>query len=312
MFATTFAEIATRALRGRRSWRAYPKYGIAAVMRAALERRSASTMIIISIRWSLVGAHVDCSTNTSLPRTFSSSSTMISPSLNFDDGRLAELDVQVLGDLLRELRVRVAREHHQVVEGHRLDPARALRAKRLRKKWQGRKDSNPRMPESKSGALTNLATPLRPRPCEARVRSYSRSGWCVEPARDESVHRCRQLVHHALRGLRGSRTPRKRSRPSPSCRAVARARSHSRCSRTSGNRAATTPSRSLRNAPLSGCAEKSSILRGSVFRVNSGDANTDGVGNGHRRDQDHVPADRHLHGRQAARRCPRPTRCGRR
>ena len=29
------------------------------------------------------------------------------------------------------------------------------------KKWQGRKDSNPRMPESKSGALTNLATPLR-------------------------------------------------------------------------------------------------------------------------------------------------------
>ena len=26
--------------------------------------------------------------------------------------------------------------------------------------WQGRKDSNPRMPESKSGAFTNLATPL--------------------------------------------------------------------------------------------------------------------------------------------------------
>ena len=26
--------------------------------------------------------------------------------------------------------------------------------------WQGRKDSNPRMPESESGALTNLATPL--------------------------------------------------------------------------------------------------------------------------------------------------------
>ena len=28
------------------------------------------------------------------------------------------------------------------------------------KLWQGKKDSNPRMPESKSGALTNLATPL--------------------------------------------------------------------------------------------------------------------------------------------------------
>ena len=34
-----------------------------------------------------------------------------------------------------------------------------------RKSWQGRKDSNPRMPESKSGALTNLATPLRYRCC---------------------------------------------------------------------------------------------------------------------------------------------------
>ena len=50
MFATTFAEIATRALLGRRSCRAYPKYGIAAVMRATLERRNASTMIISSIR----------------------------------------------------------------------------------------------------------------------------------------------------------------------------------------------------------------------------------------------------------------------
>src|SRR5688500_133625 len=51
-------------------------------MRAALERRNASTMIISSIRGSLVGAHVDCSTKTSLPRTFSSSSTITSPSLN--------------------------------------------------------------------------------------------------------------------------------------------------------------------------------------------------------------------------------------
>src|SRR5690554_2275810 len=30
-----------------------------------------------------------------------------------------------------------------------------------KKGWLGRKDSNPRMPESKSGALTNLATPQR-------------------------------------------------------------------------------------------------------------------------------------------------------
>ena len=33
----------------------------------------------------------------------------------------------------------------------------------LLQNWQGRKDSNPRMPESKSGALTNLATPLHGR-----------------------------------------------------------------------------------------------------------------------------------------------------
>jgi hypothetical protein len=32
----------------------------------------------------LVGAQVDCSTKTSLPRTFSSSSTITSPSLNFE------------------------------------------------------------------------------------------------------------------------------------------------------------------------------------------------------------------------------------
>ena len=34
------------------------------------------------------------------------------------DGRLPELDVQPLRDLLRELRVRSSGEHHQVVEGH--------------------------------------------------------------------------------------------------------------------------------------------------------------------------------------------------
>src|SRR5690242_909711 len=80
MSATTFAVIGTRAERGRRSCRAYPKYGIAAVTRAADARFSASTITRISIRLSLVGAHVDCSMNTSRPRTFSSSSTITSPS----------------------------------------------------------------------------------------------------------------------------------------------------------------------------------------------------------------------------------------
>ena len=38
------------------------------------------------------------------------------------------------------------------------------RGRRADRKWLGRKDSNPRMPESKSGALTNLATPQRRKP----------------------------------------------------------------------------------------------------------------------------------------------------
>ncbi len=50
--------------------------------RAAEERFSASIITSSSIRLSLVGAQVDCSTNTSLPRTFSSSSTITSPSEN--------------------------------------------------------------------------------------------------------------------------------------------------------------------------------------------------------------------------------------
>ena len=42
-------------------------------------------------------------------------------------------------------------------------------------KWLGRKDSNPRMPESKSGALTNLATPQR-RNLRARTVRLVRRG----------------------------------------------------------------------------------------------------------------------------------------
>src|SRR3989338_9005268 len=53
---------------------------MAAVMRPAEARFSASTITITSIRVSLVGWQVDCSTNTSLPRTFSRSSTITSPS----------------------------------------------------------------------------------------------------------------------------------------------------------------------------------------------------------------------------------------
>src|ERR1700686_1743137 len=53
---------------------------MAAVIRPADARLSASTMIMSSISVSLLGVQVDCSTNTSLPRTFSWISTWISPS----------------------------------------------------------------------------------------------------------------------------------------------------------------------------------------------------------------------------------------
>ena len=53
---------------------------ITAVIRRAEERFSASMMISSSIRWSFAGNEVDCSTNTSAPRTFSLISTKISMS----------------------------------------------------------------------------------------------------------------------------------------------------------------------------------------------------------------------------------------
>src|SRR3954468_15859488 len=51
-----------------------------AVIRSAEARLSASTMISSSIRFSLVGAQVDCTTNTSRARTFVLISTVTSPS----------------------------------------------------------------------------------------------------------------------------------------------------------------------------------------------------------------------------------------
>ncbi len=60
-------------------------------MRAAEERLMASTMTSSSIRLSLVGAQVGCTMKTSLPRTFSMISTMISPSLNMSTTALPTL-----------------------------------------------------------------------------------------------------------------------------------------------------------------------------------------------------------------------------
>jgi hypothetical protein len=64
-----------------RSWRAYPKYGTTAVIRAALARLAAS-MRRSSSRMFSAGGPVGWTMNTSCPRTFSSILTKISPSAN--------------------------------------------------------------------------------------------------------------------------------------------------------------------------------------------------------------------------------------
>ena len=87
-------------------------------MRPADARFSASTMISSSIRLSLVGAQVDCSTNTSLPRTFSNNSTITSPSENRETCALPRRMFRLMRDRSRQARIRVAGEHHQVIGDH--------------------------------------------------------------------------------------------------------------------------------------------------------------------------------------------------
>ena len=69
--AISLAAIGTRGL-SFLSWRAYPKYGMTAVIREAEERRNASSRIRSSMMWSLTGEHVGWTTKMSAPRTFSS------------------------------------------------------------------------------------------------------------------------------------------------------------------------------------------------------------------------------------------------
>ena len=54
--------------------------------------------------------------------------------------------------------------------------------------WQGKKDSNLRMPESKSGALTNLATPLHRSSALQRLTVNFR--WLPTPLVDELPYCC--------------------------------------------------------------------------------------------------------------------------
>src|SRR6185295_2094168 len=74
------------------------------------------------------------------------------------DDRAPERQIEVLRHLLREAGVGVAGEHHQSVKRRRIH-SRVSHRRSSKQCWLGRKDSNPRMAESKSAALTSLATP---------------------------------------------------------------------------------------------------------------------------------------------------------
>ena len=90
-----------------------------------------------------------------------------------------------------KLRIGIAGEHHQAVVGHggvAWLSRRSVFTAAAAEIWLGRKDSNLRMPESKSGALTNLATP------QVRVRLRESIDPVAErvplqPPRDEPAHR---------------------------------------------------------------------------------------------------------------------------
>ena len=81
-------------------------------MRSAEARLSASTMMMSSIRLSLVGAQVDCTTKTSRARTFWLISTVTSPSEKRPTAGVAQLSAE-LWRFRSQRRVGVAGEKHR-------------------------------------------------------------------------------------------------------------------------------------------------------------------------------------------------------
>src|SRR5690606_7573057 len=150
-------------------------------MRPADDRRRASIMISTSMRLSLVGAQVDCRTKQSLPRTFSRISTITSPSANlltcaWPIGILSRLTT-LCASRGFAFPVKTIRLSYAIADHPRPSPPEPLSCKKqqpqallaagysihaldaLQPAWLGRKDSNLRMLESQSSALTSLATP---------------------------------------------------------------------------------------------------------------------------------------------------------
>ena len=83
-------------------------------MRSADARLSASTMINNSIRFSLVGAQVLCTTNTSRARTFWLISTVTSPSEKRPTVAEPKGNAQVLCNVSSHAGIGIASENHEI------------------------------------------------------------------------------------------------------------------------------------------------------------------------------------------------------
>src|SRR6201988_5276355 len=156
-------------------------------MRLAEARLSASTMITSSIRLSLVGAQVDCSTKTSLPRTFSLISTITSPSEKRDTTarpsgmfKCCTTACASFGLALPEKTIKSSDTREETIDRYYAQLPMAFARD---SKWLGMKDSNPRMAESKSAALTSLATPQA-----LNLFQQRRERMPIQPAHGEAAH----------------------------------------------------------------------------------------------------------------------------
>jgi hypothetical protein len=83
-------------------------------MRSADARLSASTMISSSMRFSLVGAQVDCTTKTSRARTFCLISTVTSPSEKRPTWAAPRVVPRCWAISAAKLRIGIAGENHEV------------------------------------------------------------------------------------------------------------------------------------------------------------------------------------------------------
>ena len=156
--------------------------------------------------------------------------------------------------------------------------------------WLGRKDSNPRMPESKSGALTSLATPQRETSAPAvgprrpnRVRGehhHAASGNSDKLCTAQPRHAAGNPLTASCAALSLATTA-KTAEPEPVIRAAPKRAKWTTAASTSANRVRTTGSRSLAPnscagaswppKPADSCnAEKAEIVSRFVQRVNSG------------------------------------------